>query len=169
MLMAVVLKGSGTGTVNDGNSDLVGTATRWARCDHRHDVHRDSAPTVNDDWETAGYKLGTIWAQLDDLGSPTEIVGVWMLVDDATGAAVWAEWPTGTAGVTDHGALTGLADDDHPQYATDADLTAHAATSHGGSDGVGPILITDTPAGSPLIFDDLLQTDEGDDLLYVDL
>lgn len=29
--------------------------------------------------------------------------------------------------ITDHGALTGLADDDHPQYATDADLTAHAA------------------------------------------
>jgi hypothetical protein len=29
------------------------------------------------------------------------------------------------SGVTDHGALTGLADDDHPQYSTDADLAAH--------------------------------------------
>ena len=35
------------------------------------------------------------------------------------------------AGVSDHGALTGLADDDHPQYATDTDLTTHEATSHG--------------------------------------
>lgn len=36
------------------------------------------------------------------------------------------------AGVTDHGLLTGLADDDHPQYALDTDLTAHveAADPH---------------------------------------
>lgn len=33
----------------------------------------------------------------------------------------------------DHGSLLGLGDDDHPQYATDADLAAHAATSHGGT------------------------------------
>lgn len=32
---------------------------------------------------------------------------------------------TGGGGVTDHGDLTGLADDDHSQYATDAALTAH--------------------------------------------
>ncbi len=37
---------------------------------------------------------------------------------------VWVEAPTG---VTDHGALTGLADDDHPQYATDVDLANHEA------------------------------------------
>jgi hypothetical protein len=30
------------------------------------------------------------------------------------------DWTTAPAGVTDHGALTGLADDDHPQYHTDA-------------------------------------------------
>jgi hypothetical protein len=53
----------------------------------------------------------------------------------------------GGAGVSDHGGLTGLADDDHPQYAhpnlathdalglaTDAELTTHAATSHGVTD-----------------------------------
>lgn len=34
---------------------------------------------------------------------------------------------------------------------------------------VGPILVSDTPAGSPLVFDDLLQNDDGDDLLYADL
>ena len=38
------------------------------------------------------------------------------------------QWTTGGGGgVTDHGALTGLADDDHPQYATDSDLAAHEA------------------------------------------
>ena len=30
-----------------------------------------------------------------------------------------------TTGVTDHGLLSGLADDDHPQYATDTDLSNH--------------------------------------------
>lgn len=33
---------------------------------------------------------------------------------------------------------------------------------------VGPILITDTPAGSPLVFADLLQNEAGTDLLYAD-
>jgi hypothetical protein len=35
----------------------------------------------------------------------------------------------GGAGVTDHGALTGLSDDDHPQYATDTDLSNHVAAA----------------------------------------
>jgi hypothetical protein len=34
--------------------------------------------------------------------------------------------------------------------------------------GIGPLLITDTPAGSPLIFGDLLQDEDGTDLLYAD-
>lgn len=43
-------------------------------------------------------------------------------------------WDQLSAGVTDHGALTGLADDDHPQYATNAELTTHegAADPHTG-------------------------------------
>ncbi|MGH8651242.1 MAG: hypothetical protein ACREYE_03210, partial [Gammaproteobacteria bacterium] len=36
-------------------------------------------------------------------------------------------WIAPPGGVTDHGALTGLADDDHPQYALDSDL--HAAVT----------------------------------------
>lgn len=35
----------------------------------------------------------------------------------------------GGGGVTDHGALTGLADDDHPQYALDTDLSDHVAAA----------------------------------------
>lgn len=34
---------------------------------------------------------------------------------------------------------------------------------------VGPILVADIPAGSPLVFADLLQNDDGDDLLYADI
>jgi hypothetical protein len=84
----IQITGAGSGSANDGHIDLVGTSNRASRCDHRHDVHRDRAPTVSDD-ESIGYKLGTIWAQLDDLETPTEIVGVWMLVDASEGAAVW--------------------------------------------------------------------------------
>ncbi len=32
----------------------------------------------------------------------------------------------------------------------------------------GPLLITDVPAGSPLVFDDLIQNEEGTDLMYAD-
>ena len=73
----------------------MGTDSRVARCDHRHDVHRDRAPTISDD-ESLGYKLGTIWAQLDDLETPTVMLGVWMLVDATAGAAVWLS--IGTSG-----------------------------------------------------------------------
>ena len=34
--------------------------------------------------------------------------------------------------------------------------------------GIGPILITDVPSANPLVFGDLLQNDEGTDLLYAD-
>lgn len=105
--------GAGDTQANDGNPDLVGSSPRVARCDHRHDVHRDTAPTVDDDWETQGYKLGTIWAQLDDLDNPTEIIAVWMLLDDSTGAAVWGEWPGGggsTIDVEEEGTPEGTVD-----------------------------------------------------------
>jgi hypothetical protein len=51
-----------------------------------------------------------------------------------------------TAGVTDHGALTGLADDDHPQYLTDAE---HDAVDHTGLPGVGGAGLLTVDAGSP--------------------
>jgi hypothetical protein len=42
----------------------------------------------------------------------------------------------------------------------------HAGTSSGSSSSSGHILITSEPAGSPLVFADLLQNSEGTDLLY---
>jgi hypothetical protein len=63
-------------------------------------------PTVDDDAD-AGYTVGSIWVN-------TATGDSFILTDGTDGAAVWEEI-TG-AGVTDHGALTGLADDDHTQY-----------------------------------------------------
>lgn len=56
-----------------------------------------------------------------------DVIGLYTDDDGTT----WAGFHAGSGGVTDHGALTGLGDDDHPQYATGADLTAHESTSHG--------------------------------------
>ncbi|HYI67125.1 MAG TPA: hypothetical protein VEW95_09395 [Candidatus Limnocylindrales bacterium] len=115
----------------EGHPDTVGTGNRWSRCGHGHDVHRDTAPTAGDD-ETLGYHVGNVWCQLDDLETPTAIVGEWRLVDASAGAAIWL---AGGSGVTDHGALTGLADDDHPQYATNAEFDNHDARhANGGAD-----------------------------------
>lgn len=59
-----------------------------------------------------------------DVGKVVTVAADGTLVfDDAAGG-----------GVSDHGALTGLADDDHSQYATDAALTTHAGTTHGVTD-----------------------------------
>jgi hypothetical protein len=80
----IQISSAGVGGSGDGHIDLVGTSVRASRCDHRHDVHRDRAPTVNDN-SSLGYNLGTIWAQLDDLTTPTQILGVWMLVDADAG------------------------------------------------------------------------------------
>lgn len=49
--------------------------------------------------------------------------------DVNSGTYVLFAGATGGGGVTDHGLLIGLADDDHPQYALDTDLTAHVAAA----------------------------------------
>jgi hypothetical protein len=50
-------------------------------------------------------------------------------------------------------------------FAARRDHTHGAPASFGGG---GPLLISDTPAGSPLVFADLLQDEAGTDLLYAD-
>jgi hypothetical protein len=74
-----------------------------------------------------------------DFDGTGEAEGAAVLVRDGTvnGDAIFLLTNNGTvtigstaltftrAGISDHGLLTGLGDDDHPQYATDSDLTAH--------------------------------------------
>jgi hypothetical protein len=67
-------------------------------------------PTVDDD-ETAGFSVGDIWVN-------TITDEAYILVDAADGAAIWQNVAGGT---TDHGDLTGLADDDHTQYVLKTD------------------------------------------------
>ena len=77
------------------------------------------------------------------LPGPDEVVTPSVTLDALVGEAVeeylTAHPPTGGGGVTDHGALTGLADDDHPQYALDADVT----TALAGKVGLTDIRLTD--------------------------
>lgn len=87
----VSVTAEGSGAVNDGHPDLVGSDSRASRCGHKHHVLRTTAPTVNDDWATAGYPTTTRWSQVDDIDNPTTIVSTWVLVDASTGAAVWVE------------------------------------------------------------------------------
>jgi hypothetical protein len=63
-------------------------------------------PAVTDD-ASAGYTVGSTWID-------TATGHAYILVDSSAGAALWVETTSG--GVTDHGALTGLTDDDHTQY-----------------------------------------------------
>ncbi|MBA2726542.1 MAG: hypothetical protein H0U53_11170, partial [Actinobacteria bacterium] len=44
------------------------------------------------------------------------------------------KWATSPSGVTDHGLLTGLADDDHPQYETTAEVAAQITTHAAAAD-----------------------------------
>lgn len=128
----VLITTAGTeATINDGHPDLVGTSRRAARCDHRHDVHRDREPTVDDDWATQGYKLGTIWAQLDNLEAPTAIVGTWMLVDVTEGAAVWLPVSGAAAAVN----AVDVAITDSGAYFTGTDV--EAALQELGANGAG--------------------------------
>jgi hypothetical protein len=74
------------------------------------------------------------------------------------GLGNWATPAGGGGGVTDHGALTGLADDDHTQYAQKARLPInvkdYGATGNGTTDDYTAIAaaITAAPAGSEVYF-----------------
>ncbi len=83
--------------------------------------------TFNTETHKAGVQLvGSLTTYLDDIAVATNIapeamtVGNYVLVAIPGGnprdACVVASWPAGSSGVTDHGDLDGLTDDDHSQY-----------------------------------------------------
>lgn len=73
-------------------------------------------PTISGT-RSANPALGNLLSTLADGG---------LIIDETTEGTA-----PGGGGVTDHGALTGLADDDHPQYAKEADLGTAAAADVG--------------------------------------
>jgi hypothetical protein len=145
-------------------------------------------PTVTDDY-AAGYTVGSTWIN-------TTTDEVFILTDSTTGAAVWVsvtdfaptgvDYLVGTAssalsaeivvGTTPGGELGGTwasptVDATHSgsaHLALGTTGSTAAAGNHGHAAYRGELLITDTPAGSPLIFADLVQNDAGTDLLYAD-
>jgi hypothetical protein len=122
-------------------------------------VKRDVPPTVNDDWDTQGYRLMTVWHELDDLVTPTEIVGSWLLVDNSAGAAIWLSTGGMTAAavqalISAHAAEA----DPHTGYVREADanwtaLTGGGATAlHTHADGgAGGLPLTAVVNGEPVL------------------
>lgn len=78
-----------------------------------------------------------------DTLSTTETDAGLVLHPDGAGGVEWG--PDEGGGVTDHGALTGLSDDDHPQYATNVEFDDHSARHEsGGADALtGYVTVTD--------------------------
>jgi hypothetical protein len=82
-----------------------------------------------------------------------------VLTADGAGGAQWATG-SGGGGVTDHGLLTGLADDDHPQYATSAEAAAAAPVqSVAGRTGAVALTFADLTGTARLATPGLVTTD----------
>jgi len=124
--------------------------------------------TWNADTHQAGVQLvGSLTTYLDNISVATNIapqamvVGNYVLVAIPGGnprdACVVASWPAGSSGggggVTDHGELTGLGDDDHTQYLNVArhDLTARH-----------PLSVLDSAVCSETEADSKITTHKGD-------
>jgi hypothetical protein len=96
------------GAPDDGDWDNEGAAGSGGVSGAPTVISSSSDPTVNDD-SGDGYSIGDLWVNTTD-------DSVFILADATEGAAVWTGLGGGGGGASDHGALTGLTDDDHTQY-----------------------------------------------------
>jgi hypothetical protein len=89
------LRAGDTGTIieGDGREELVGSSVKAKRCDDTEHYHTDADPTVDDDG-LHGFRLRTLWIN--------ETTGaMFLLIDDATGAADWLSVGGGSGAPTD--------------------------------------------------------------------
>lgn len=125
-------------------ADEIGTASGfYANADHNHD-HNDllnrSALTAHPASSLTEDNFGDVQTAITTLKDAEGIAiadaGGYFTATDVEGALqeVGADLAAGT-GVTDHGALTGLADDDHPQY---------VRTTDGGKDTINVVAASGT-------------------------
>lgn len=96
------------GDPDDGEWDNEGAAGTGGVSGAPTVITSTNDPTINDD-SGDGYSVGDLWVNTTD-------DSVFVLADATAGAAVWTEIGAGGGGASDHGALTGLGDDDHTQY-----------------------------------------------------
>jgi hypothetical protein len=96
------------------------------------------------------------------VGTASGLLSAEIAVGATPGGELGGTWASPTVDVTHSGSA-------HLALGSSSSTAAAGDHTHTGLGGIGPILITDTPAGSPLVFADLLQTEEGDDLLYADV
>lgn len=82
-MIALSFAGSAA-ALSGGSADLIGSSNEIARCDHAHHVWRTTAPTTADNRD-AGYLAGTVWIQVNNLTTPTSIIGRWRLINQTAG------------------------------------------------------------------------------------
>lgn len=132
-------------------ADLVHTHTEYALVGHTHATLY--APLVH---THTGFAATSHTHSIADIQATGTRDDTRFLRGDGTWAIPPGTGGGGTGGVTDHGALTGLTDDDHPQYHTDArgdarySRTTHTHTVDGITDATvtGKALVRATDAAA---------------------
>lgn len=116
----------------------------------------------------------------DQPDATANAMSVFMLQTD-DGGTTWQGYALGGSGGGGSGTPASTVTDEttlgiSPAVGTSTDY-ARADHTHGSSSTttlsaagfVGELLVADTPAGSPLVFDDLIQNEAGTDLIYADV
>lgn len=99
---APVATGSVKGVMSAADKALIDSSLFFSKVD------ATTAPTTTDD-SGSSYEVGSVWVDVTNDKA-------YICLDATVSAAVWTEVTQSGGGSSDHGALTGLGDDDHTQY-----------------------------------------------------